>query len=181
MKYILSCCCLLVFVAGASAHRLDELLQATRISVANNHIDLFIDLTPGVAVVGQVMAVVDTDEDGTVSKEEGEEYARRVLRDLSLELDGQSLAVTKVDVRFPLLLEMKAGSGVIHISAAAPITLLKNGRHTLALTNAHLPDISVFLVNALVPKDPSIRIATQIRDENQMNYRLEFVSDALLP
>ena len=48
------------------------------------------------------------------------------------------------------------------------------GSHALSLTNAHLPAITVYLVNALVPKDNVIKITKQTRDEFQKSYRLEF-------
>ena len=55
MKPVLLGCLLFVLATHALAHRLDEYLQATRISVATNRIDLSIDLTPGVAVAAAVM------------------------------------------------------------------------------------------------------------------------------
>jgi len=181
MKLVLPCCFLLALATEASAHRLDEYLQATRIAVATNRIDLFIELTPGVAVVGKVVAEIDKDRDGAVSKEEGEVYARRLLQDISIELNGGALAVTEVETSVPTMSEMNAGTGVIQIRAAAPIPRLTEGAHTLVLTNVHLTGISVYLVNALVPKDPSINIIKQVRDESQKRYRLEFVSASSLP
>ena len=170
-----------MLVTGASAHRLEEYLQATRILVSTNRVELFIELTPGVAVAGQVVAVMDTDDDGVISNEEGAAYARRMLEDISVELDGKSLAVTEMGTFIPAVSDMKTGSGVIRIRAAGSIAPLKDGKHMIALTNAHLTSISVYVVNALVPKDPAIKITRQVRDETQMDYRLEFVSDASLP
>jgi hypothetical protein len=50
-----------------------------------------------------------------------------------------------------------------------------------SLTNAHLPAISVYLVNALMPKDTSIKITSQTRDELQKHYRLEFGVNSSAP
>ena len=165
---------LLLLATEALAHRLDEYLQATRVSVATNRINLSIDLTPGVTVADQVLAVIDKNVDGQVSKDEGNDYARRFLKDLRLTLDEKELALTLVDASFPALSEIKAGLGIIRIKAAAPVAHLAAGTHTLSLTNAHLPAISVYLVNALVPQDPAIKTAKQTRDELQRNYLLEF-------
>lgn len=167
-------CLLLVLATDALAHRLDEYLQATRVSVATNRIDLTIDLTPGVAIVDQLLVVIDKDRDGRVSKKEIAAYAQRVLKDIRIGLDEKVLVPSLVDTSFPALQELKEGLGVIRIKATVPTGELSAGRHAFSLTNAHLPAISVYLVNALVPKDRAIRITKQTRDELQKDYRLEF-------
>ncbi len=165
---------LLLLAANAMAHRLDEYLQAARVAVFTNHIALSLDLTPGVAVVDQLLAVIDQDRDGTVSVAEGDAYAQQVLKDLRIGLDGKVLALRFGDASFPALREIKSGLGVIRLKATALIGPFAGGQHVLTLTNTHLPGISVYLVNALVPKDPAIKITRQIRDEHQRSYRLEF-------
>lgn len=167
-------CLLLVLASEALAHRLDEYLQATRVSVATNRIELSIDLTPGVAVAAQVLAVIDTDRNGHVSEDERAAYAQNVLNDIRVGLDEKLLALRVESTTFPALHDVKEGLGVIRIKATAPVAPLSVGSHTLSLTNGHLPDISVYLVNALVPKDHSIQITKQTRDELQKHYRLEF-------
>jgi hypothetical protein len=165
---------LLVLATNAMAHRLDEYLQATRIAVFTNHIALSLDLTPGVAVVEQLLADIDQDRDGQLSAAEGAAYAQQVLKDVRVGLDGKFLALSLVDASFPALREVKTGLGVIRLKATARIEPLAGGRHALNLTNTHLPGISVYLVNALVPKDPVIKITRQTRDELQRSYRLVF-------
>ncbi len=167
--------CLLVALAtDATAHRLDEYLQATRVAVATNRVDLSIDLTPGVSVADQLLVVIDLDRDGRVSKEEGVAYAQRVLEDIQVGLDGKTVVPRLLETSFPKLAEIRSGHGVIRIKATASVGPLAAGPHALGLTNAHLPAISVYLVNALVPKDPAIKIGQQTRDELQKEYRLEF-------
>jgi len=167
-------CLLVVLATNAFAHRLDEYLQATRVSVATNRIDVSIDLTPGVAVADRVLAVIDKDGDGRFSQDERAAYARGVLKDIRVGLDEKVLALTVTESSFPSVLEIKGGVGVIRIKAIAPVAPLSVGSHTLSLTNAHLPAISVYLVNALVSKDPKIKTNKQTRDELQRDYRLEF-------
>ena len=174
MKTGLLGCLLLLLATNASAHRLDEYLQAIRILVATHRIDLSLDLTPGVAVAERLLAVIDQDRDGQLSDDELAAYAQRVLNDLRVGLDEKVLTLRVVDVSFPKLHEVRSGLGVIRIKATAPVGQLTAGRHALSLTNAHLPAISVYLVNALVPKDRAIEIAKQTRDELQKHYRLEF-------
>jgi hypothetical protein len=174
MKSSLLSSLLLLLATNALAHRLDEYLQATRVSVATNRIDLSIELTPGVAIVDQLLVVIDKNRDGQVSEKEATAYAHHVLKDIRTGLDEKNLTLNLMDSSFPTLHEVKAGVGVIRIKATATIGQLSVGNHTLSLSNTHLPAISVYLVNALAPKDPAIQITQQTRDELQKNYRLEF-------
>jgi len=174
-------CLLIAFACDASAHRLDEYLQATRVTVAANRIDLTIDLTPGVAVADEVLSVVDTDRDGRISDDERAAYSQNVLKDIRVELDEKGVALRAVDTSFPSLHEIKGGLGIIRIRATAPVAPLAVGRHILSLTNTHLPAISVYLANALVPKERVIKITKQSRDDLQRHYRLEFEVYPALP
>ena len=167
-------CLLTLLVTDAFAHRLDEYLQAARVSVFTNRVDFSMDLTPGVAVADQVLAVIDKDRDGQVSHEERSAYAQSVLKDIRAKLDEKVVALSVADATFPTLPEIKGGVGVIHIKATAPVGPLAAGRHAFSLTNGHLPAISVYLVNALVPKERTVNIGKQTRDSLQKNYRLEF-------
>ena len=87
----------LLWVASpASAHRLDEFLQATTIAVEKTQVTVQIRLTPGVAVVRTVLADLDTDGNGIVSDAEQRAYEERVLRYLSLTIDGSRLPLRLV-------------------------------------------------------------------------------------
>src|SRR5262249_5569526 len=83
-----ACGILLAIGAPAFPHRLDEYLQATTISVEKDRVRAEVRLTPGVAVLPVVLARVDRDGDGVLSTVEQRAYAQRVLRDLSLAVDG---------------------------------------------------------------------------------------------
>lgn len=174
MKPGLLLCLVIAFTGDVFAHRLDEYLQATRISVATNRIDLSIDLTPGVAVADQLLAIIDQNGDGQISDAESAAYVQRVLKDLRIVLDEKTLALRVSETSFPTPFEARNGVGVIRIKATATVDQLTAGAHALSLTNAHLPVISVYLVNALVPKDPALKVTRQTRDELQKDYRLEF-------
>jgi|GEM_PF-3189377 len=165
---------LLLFASEAVGHRLDEYLQATRVSVSTHRVDLSLDLTPGVSIVEPLLVVIDKDRDGRLSRDEVSAYAQRVLEDIQVGVDGKVLTPRVMETSFPKLSEIKSGHGVIRIKATAAVDPLASGSHALNLTNAHLPSISVYLVNALVPKDPAIQLGKQTRDELQKAYRLEF-------
>src|SRR5947209_15629002 len=89
------------------AHRLDEYLQATMISVEKHRVQAFMRLVPGVAVLPAVLASIDTNADGVISETECRAYAERVLHDLSLSVDGNRLSPRLGSVTFPSLAEMK--------------------------------------------------------------------------
>jgi hypothetical protein len=55
---------LLSLGAGAFAHRLDEYLQATIISVDKDHVQASMRLIPGVAVSSFVLSGIDSNGDG---------------------------------------------------------------------------------------------------------------------
>src|SRR6266404_125904 len=82
---------LLLLGARASAHRLDEYLQAALISVEKDRVQVSMRLIPGVAVSSSVLASIDTNADGVISPTEQRAYAERVLGDLSLTVDGNRL------------------------------------------------------------------------------------------
>jgi len=46
--------------------------------------------------------------------------------------------------------------------------------HTLTVANRHLPDISVYLLNAAKPNSDSIRISSQERNKDQSSGEIHF-------
>ena len=158
----------------AAAHRLDEYLQATTISVEKNRVQAQIRLTPGVAVLSIVLAKIDTDGDGVISEAEQQAYAEAVLRDFSLTIDGDRLRPRLVSMKFPVIEEMKEGRGEIQIDFKADLP--RNGpNRRLIFENNHQSRIAAYLVNCLVPQDPDIRMTAQNRNYQQSFYELDYV------
>ncbi|HEY3840550.1 MAG TPA: hypothetical protein VGL72_28455 [Bryobacteraceae bacterium] len=173
MKPTFAAAVLLLIAAPAAAHRLDEYLQATLISVAKDHVQAEIRLTPGVAVLPIVLRDIDADGDGMISESEQRAYAGRVLRDLSLTVDGVRLRLWLISWKFPDVREMKEGLGQIQIELAAEPPA--GGLHrSLVFENRHHARIAAYLVNCLVPRDPDIRITTQNRNYEQSSYRVDY-------
>jgi hypothetical protein len=157
----------------ADSHQLDEYLQATRIVTAADRVAVEMSLTPGVAVAPRVFALIDRDGDGQASSEEIDRYARRVLGDVALWVDGHAVQMTIMRAECPRWEEIREGTGTIRIEAVAKARAISAGRHQLRLVNAHEPAISVYLVNALVPSDATITIAAQRRDVLQHGIELD--------
>jgi hypothetical protein len=164
----------LIWSAAPAAHRLDEYLQVTRIAVNRERVDLDIDLTPGVAVARHVFGWIDTDRNGEISAEEGDAYAAGVLAAIRLDVDDRAQLLTLVGRRFPTLREMSLGVGTVQLTATAAVPRASNGRHQLVYRNSHRPELSVYLVNALVPKSPDIEVLGQRRDRQQHELRLDY-------
>jgi hypothetical protein len=158
----------------AFAHRLDEYLQATLISVEKTRAQLEVRLAPGVAIVPIVLTEIDRNGDGLLSEAEERAYAERVVRDLALTAGGERLTPRLVSAKFPSIDEMKDGSGEIQLQLEARVRNDVRNR-SLTFENRHMRQISVYLANALVPSDPAIRIAAQDRNASQSVYRLNYV------
>ena len=160
--------------ATLSAHRLDEYLQAARIDVARDRIVVELDLTPGVAISPVLLPAIDRDGDGAVSAAEADAYATDVLDSLTLTLDGRVVALDVAERRVPSVDAMRAGVGTIQLAAIGRVPDTAGGRHQITFRNAHRPDIGVYLANALVPRDARIEIASQQRDPQQRELRIDY-------
>lgn len=158
----------------AQAHRLDEYLQAARLSLAHEHVALELDLTPGVAVASEIIALIDRDGDAAISSEEAHKYGQTVISDVRLMLGGRPVDVTLDRVEVPSAADLRAGLGTIAVRASGSIDRLESGRHTLHFRNNHHPGGAAYLINALTPDDPAIRVITQRRDPIQREGRIEY-------
>ncbi|PYQ52362.1 MAG: hypothetical protein DMF78_11445 [Acidobacteria bacterium] len=165
---------LLLVPSPAHAHRLDEYLQATTISVEEDRVEAQIRLVPGVAVFPVVFRAIDTNSDGVIADAEQRAYAERVLRDLSLRIDGHRLPLRLVASKFGAVEEMKEGRGEIQIDFDAAVPGGGPDRR-LTFENHHQSRIAAYLVNCRVPRDPDIRITTQDRNYEQSFYALDYV------
>jgi hypothetical protein len=173
MKPVMAAAILCVAAGAGSAHRLDEYLQNTIVSVERGRVHAQMFLTPGVAVFPLIVARIDTDRNGEISGAEQRAYAGRVLRDLSLAVDGERLRPRLVSLRFPPVEEMREGSGEIEVEFEAELPPVGRSRK-LTIENRHESRISAYQVNCLVPDDPRIRVAAQRRNYTQSVYELDY-------
>jgi hypothetical protein len=174
---VITAAILLSSPATAFAHRLDEYVEATILSIDSGRVAGAMRLVPGVAVAPAVIVGIDANGDGTLSEAEQQDYAQRVLKDLALSVDGQPLAPHLLSADFPSVDEMKQGVGEIHVSFGADLPAGGANRR-LVFENHHQNNIAVYLVNSLVPGDKNTRITAQTRSENQSFYQIDFVEAA---
>ena len=164
---------LLAGAASAFAHRLDEVLQVATISISKDRIRATMFLNPGVAVFRRVIPLIDPNGDGKISQAERRSYADRVRRDLSLSVDGRALTLRLVSFKFPEVGELKKGLGYIQVNLDAAVPGA-GGKHRLVLENRHQKSIAAYLVNALVPSDPGLRVTAQSRSFDQSRYTMDY-------
>jgi hypothetical protein len=160
--------------SGAAAHALDEFVQAARLSLTRSHVDLVMDLTPGVEVSSSIIATLDRDRDGVITPSEAAAYATRVLQDTTVELNGERLAMALTRIDVPPIAEMREGMGTIHLTARGVHDTGLNGDARLTFRNDHAPENSVYLVNALVPADRTLTVVRQERDWRQRSARIVY-------
>jgi len=163
---------------GVSAHRLDEYLQAARIEIGADRIELDLALTPGTAVAGAIITDIDSDRDGSLSPLEQHVYASRVLSGIDIEADGRPLAVHAIASSFPDVDAVRRGEGTIRLRSEAVLPPQLPGAHRLLFRNTHRRDVSVYLANALVPVSPRLGITAQRRDIDQRELTIDYVLDA---
>jgi hypothetical protein len=169
---------LLSAATPATAHRLDEYLQAATIDLAKDHVAVEIRLTPGVEVFAAVLAGIDTDGDGIISDAERQAYAGRVLGDLSLTLDAKPVPLRLTSFSFPKLEQMKEGLGDIVLTLDASVPAGGTGRR-LVFENHHQPRLSVYLANCLFPSDPDLHVTAQNRKYDQSVYQVDYTQPGL--
>jgi hypothetical protein len=122
---------------------LDEYVQAAQITLAPGGARVELRLVPGVEVADRVFAMIDVDGDGKISPAEEQAYARRVLQDITLEVDGRRAPLALTGVQFPSRREMNEGIGAIRLDLTAEAALGAAGEHQLSFRNDHLPELGV--------------------------------------
>jgi hypothetical protein len=156
-------------VGSAAAHRLDEYLQATLIGVTRDGTDVEIHLTPGVAMLPVLMAVIDQDGDGRISPAEERTYAARVAREVALRVDGIPAPLSLIGSQFPTIEAMREGLGTIRVNLRTALS-----GHELRFENRHLPQVSAYLVNCLAAPSDGLLVRRQVRDDAQRSIAFEY-------
>lgn len=177
MKLKLAACAaaiLLLCSMPAWAHRIDEYLQATILSLGSNQVHGSMRLIPGVMVAPSVIAMIDADHNGVFSESEKRAYADRVLVDLSLSIDGQTVTPRLDSWSIPDASQLRDGLGEIHLEYHVDLPPATAANRILVLANRHLNQSSVYLVNVEVPRERDFRIVDQKRNPGQSVYELDY-------
>jgi hypothetical protein len=162
------------------AHRLDEYLQAARIDLQADRVIVDLDLTPGASLAESVVAAIDRDQDGVVSRDELNVYVGGIVRQLELSLDGQPLEPQLTSSSFPAGEALRLGEGTIRLQISAAHPPLTLGRHQVFFSNRHLARQSVYLANALVPANSRLIVEEQRRTVDQRELTIDYSASATL-
>lgn len=161
--------------ASASAHRKDEYLQAARIAIDPDRVQLTLDLTPGISVADAILAGIDRDRDAAISAQETRDYALNVLTCIALDVDDVPVRLELAGSTFPAVDDVRNGEGAMRVEAVAQMPRLRDGAHRLHYRNDHRPDIGVYLANALVPGSTRVAVTAQRRDRDQRDLIIDYV------
>ncbi|GIK41034.1 MAG: hypothetical protein BroJett011_48670 [Chloroflexota bacterium] len=164
----------LVFPQASAAHPLDEFYQVTYVTIAANRITLRIEQYTGVLIAPQILKLVDTDQDDFISTAESQAYVNLFLKDITFEIDNQPTPLTPAGLDFSTPLDLRAGVGVIRINLSADLPLDHRGSHQFYYKNNFLPDISVYLVNAISDAPGRVNITNHEQDVFQSSLRLKY-------
>jgi hypothetical protein len=170
----LTAAALVAATAALSAHRKDEYLQAARLAIDPGRVQIELDLTPGIAVAEDVLRAIDLDRNGALTPAETSAYATSVMRDISLDVDGQPLSARVLSTDVPGIESVRRGEGTIRLQLAASLPPLTAGGHQIRYRNAHRPDVGVYLANALVPSTDRVAVTGQERDVDQRELRVDY-------
>jgi hypothetical protein len=172
LPYVLAA--VIIAAAPISAHRLDEYLQAARLDIDQSRVELFLDLTPGVAVAERVLSDIDVNANRSISAVEAHDYVERVLGAIAVDVDGTPVRLVRLDHDCPAVNAMLQGVGTLHVRAAAALPRQTEGLHHLRYRNANRPDIGVYLANALVPASDRVAVTGQRRTPNQQELIVDY-------
>ena len=162
-----------LLLAGiALAHPVDECVQAAYLKLGPDSIELELDLTPGEQVSAQMLGLIDQNGDGQMDQPEVQQYAERVLEELSLTVDDQAQGLKLESVVPPSTSVFLAGGGTIKLIARASLTD-GAGSHKLEFRNAHAPVKSGYLANVFV-QSGEVHVLEQQRDATQQDFRVRY-------
>ena len=97
------------------------------------------------------------------------------MRDLTLAIDGRPATLRLQSWSLAPLAQMASGQGksAVTISAAFPGGAAV---HELTLDNRHQRAVAAYLVNALQPGSPNVRVTAQRRNYDQSHYEMAFTT-----
>lgn len=105
--------------AAAVAHPVDELVQASYLTLVPDGVRLELDLTPGIEVAYYLLPTIDRDRDRQVSDAEARAFATTILKQLPLAIDGKATPWRLTQVELPSFRGIRLGA-TMKIIASAP-------------------------------------------------------------
>ncbi|WP_148112988.1 hypothetical protein, partial [Actinoplanes sp. ATCC 53533] len=164
---------LIVFPASAAwAHPLDITWQTSYLTLTAGKVDVEIKISVGALVAPALLTDLDRDTDHSLSGDEGNDYASRVLAKIALRIDDTAIPLSVARVDLPDYTQTQAGYGVLRIKAtgSAPAA----GTHSLFYRNDFAPEKPRYQVTVAGTDGVSIPAGTLSRDQEQQQVRTDF-------
>lgn len=161
----------------AHAHRLDECLAAALVRIEPDRVRIQLHLTPGIEVAPKLLQRIDTNRDDRISVAEGWAQGEAFGRKLDLRIDGKRVPLNLEVADFPDTNAFRTGETAAILIYEARIDPVKAGQHVALFRNRNRPPRPVYLANAVLPMDRSIRVTGQERNRNQSRLRIRFTKE----
>jgi hypothetical protein len=140
---------LMMLMGVAYAHPVDEIVQGAYVTLMPGKVLLELDITPGSAVSGAVLNVLDADGDKNISTAETEVYAGLIIKQLSLFIDNVDTAWSLESVSVPPYTSLQSATDTLKILAFAARDDA-TGPHTFRFTNNYQPAQSSYGANVFL-------------------------------
>jgi len=122
--------------------------------------------------------MIDANNNGTISNDEGAAYARSVITHFQLQAGGTTLPLTLTTFDYPPQVDFNAGTGIIHLHMSAALAQTSPSSYQISYANSYAPGsfTSTYLVNSFVGSDVAnlIHITDQQRDWYQHTLTLSY-------
>jgi len=161
--------------SSATAHPVDEVVQAAYLAIEPRQVRLEFDISPGSAVSETILRDLDRDGDRRITTTESRAYGVRVLRRLPLAIDGIRVNWRLDQVGVPAYGSLAQQADTVRILAIAPAPLPRGG-HLIGFTNAYRPAASVVMTNVFVRPAGAFRVGRQERSDDGRLYRVRIVT-----
>lgn len=160
------------------AHAYDEFEVSTYISLADDAIHIEVELESGYLIGPDVVTMIDTNGDQTLSEEEVLDYAYEVMSSLKLEANSVDIPLELVTFEYPSYSSFAEGMHgiILNITASLPETV--PGDYALYFENTYAIEgvTNEYYVNGFVDTDAKgyFDIIDQSRDWDQQTISIAY-------
>ena len=127
--------------------------QSAYLHIEPDGVKIELDLSPGKKVAGELLRIIDTNNNTQLEDTEKRAYANAVLSDLSLLADGEQRSLAVDEVVVPTAINLRSGEDMLRVTLVAKVPGQEAGKHELVFQNKHSPVQSVHQAHAFTAKE----------------------------
>jgi len=139
--------------APAGAHPLDEAMQFSTLTLAEDRITVEIEILVGPLLVGRIDDAVDINGDGQFSAAEQEAWGQQLTRHVSLRVDEHAIPLHLIHVQVPTFRALINGEECVFVRYQAslePATDPPDSTHRVTYVNSYLKGLSFYATSVLI-------------------------------